>query len=137
VLPNFNDPDAPGACFDFSAGQLVYGEEGRKQGDIYLERTFIDGNPDLNVALCDQQPDSLLYDRTAPGWGSSGWKVSPNPGVAPSIALYDGHNIWVKTGEGNTAKLKILLMEANEDNTSYNWVKIRWIYQPNGSTEFR
>jgi hypothetical protein len=63
--------------------------------------------------------------------------VSPNPGVAPSIALYDGHNIWVKTGEGNTAKLKILLMEANEDNTSYNWVKIRWIYQPNGSTEFR
>jgi hypothetical protein len=50
VLPNFNDPDAPGACFDFSAGQIVYGEEGRKQGDIYLERTFIDGNPDFAIS---------------------------------------------------------------------------------------
>ncbi len=136
TLPNFNDPDSPGAYFDFSAGEIVYGEEGRTRGDIFLERTFVAGNPELGVAIHDQQPDSLLYDLTAPSWGSTEWKVSPNEGVPPRTPLYEGHNIWVKTAEGHTAKFKILLMESNEDHSSYIWIKIRWIYQPDGTDSF-
>jgi len=136
ILPNFNDPDTPGAYFDFSEGEIVFGEEGRLRGDIYLEQTFIKGNPEHEIGLHDEQPDSLLYKRSAPSWGSARWKVSPNPGVPPSVPLYEGHNIWVRTAEGHTAKFKILTMESNENHTSYNWIKIRWIYQPDGSTSF-
>ncbi len=136
ILPNFEDPDNPGAYFDFSTGELVFGEEGRQRGDIYLDKTFIAGNPGLGVSLHDQQPDSLLYDSTAPGWGSSGWNVPPDSSTPARISIYDGHNIWVNTSEGHTAKFKILLVNPNFDNTDYLSIKIRWIYQPDGSEEF-
>ena len=135
ILPNIEDPDTPGAYFDFSEGELVYGEEGRQRGDIFLERTFIAGNPALGVALHDQQPDSLLYDSTAPSWGSGGWKLPQNDETPGRVAVYQGHNIWVQTAEGHTGKLRILMAESNMDVTGYIRVKIEWIYQPDGSNQ--
>jgi len=137
ILPNIADPDTPGAYFDFSEGELVYGEEGRQRGDIYLETNFVAGNPALGVALHDQQPDSLLYDRIAPGWGSEQWRRPVNPDTPGRVPVYQGHNVWVITGEGNTGKLRILMAEANIDYTSFLRIKFEWIYQPDGSTELR
>jgi len=135
ILPNFEDPDTPGAWFDFSEGELVFGDEGRQRGDIFLDKTFIAGNPATGIQLCDQQPDSLLYDTTAPGWGPGDWQAPPNAETPSRVPVYDGHNVWVVTGEGNTAKFKIRMAEANMDYTSFLWIKIEWIYQPDGSSE--
>ncbi len=136
ILPNIEDPDTPGAYFDFSEGEIVYGEEGRQRGDIYLDRTFIAGNPALGVELHDAQPDSLLYDTVAPSWGTRLWKT-PSGDVPAMVPIYDGHNIWVKTGEAHTAKLRIMMPEANADNTSYLRLKFEWAYQPDGSNELK
>jgi len=135
ILPNIEDPDTPGAYFDFSEGEIVYGDEGRQRGDIFLERTFIAGNPALGVALHDAQPDSILYDTTAPSWGSGQWKHPPNEETPPRVPVYQGHNIWVQTAEGHTAKMKILMAESNMDVTAYLQIKMQWIYQPDGSNE--
>jgi hypothetical protein len=128
VLPNI-----PGAWFDFSQGKLIYGDEGKKQGDIYLEKTFIAGNPALHVALHDDLADSILYKTTAP---SLNWTEQPNADNPARVSIYDGHCIWIKTGEGNYAKIKILLTESNANVSSYNWVKIQWMYEPDGSQQF-
>jgi hypothetical protein len=135
VLPNIEDPDTPGAYFDLSAGEIVYGEEGRARGDVYLEKTFISPNPALGVGIYDQQPDSLLYDTTAPSWGDRLWKLAPDATTPGRISIYEGHNIWVRTAEGNTGKFKILQAESNEDYSSFNWIRIQWIYQPDGTEE--
>ncbi|HEX9744210.1 MAG TPA: hypothetical protein VGB30_02180 [bacterium] len=136
-LTNINDPDNPGAYFDFSEGEVVYGDEARQRGDIYIEATFIRGNPALNVALNDQQPDSLLYDTTAPGWGDRGWAEPPDADTPSRIPIYHGHNVWVRTGEGNTAKFKIVRAESNADVSAYDRLKLQWIYQPDGSNSFQ
>ena len=133
VLPNIADPDSPGAYFDFSQGKLVYGEEGKKQGDIFLENTFIAGNPATKVALHDDLADSLLYKRMAPSYN---WVEQPAPERPARLSIYDGHCVWVKTGEGKTAKFKIIGTEANAGFSNFNWIKIQWIFQPDGSNEF-
>ena len=135
-LPNVEDPDTPGAYFDFSEGEIVYGEEAKVRGDIFIYKTFVRGNPQLNVALHPQQPDSLLYDATAPSWGSENWRLPPDANTPSSLGINGGHNVWVRTGEGHTAKFKILLLESNEDVTMFTRVKIQWIYQPDGSESF-
>ncbi len=136
ILPSVEDPDTPGAYFDFSAGEIVYGEEGRQRGDIYLDKKFIAGNPSLNVALHDAIADSLLYDCSAPGWGSTQWKRQPDEVTPARVPIYSGHNVWIRTGEGHTAKFKILFAEDGPDLDSYLWIRIRWIYQPDGTEEF-
>jgi len=130
VLPNIEDPDMPGAYFDFSEGELVYGNEGRSRGDVFLEATFIAGNPVLNVALAEQQPDSILYDTGAPGWGTNFWKTPPDENTPARVAVRQGYNVWVRTAEGNYGKLKILLREASDDYTKMLEIKMQWIYQP-------
>jgi len=135
TLTNIEDPDAPGAYFDISAGELIYGDEGRERGDVYLERTFVAGNPALGIELHDAQPDSILYDTTAPGWGSSGWKTAPDANTPPRVPVRKDHNIWVKTSEGNIGKVHILLLEANSDYSNIYNIKLQWIYQPDGSGE--
>lgn len=130
------DPDTPGAYFDLSEGSILYGDEARQRGDIFLDRTFLCGNPAVGVALHDQQPDSLLYDMTAPGWGSAGWNQPPDAQTPSRVGIYDGHNIWIRTAEGHTAKLKILITESNENFTSYNRIKFEYIYQPDGTESF-
>jgi hypothetical protein len=133
TLPNVDDPDTPGAYFDFSKGALVYGDEARREGDICLQRTFIAGNPALHVSLHDDMADSILYKPTAPNLN---WTEQPDAETPARVSIYNGHCIWVRTGEGNIGKIKILLTESNENVTSFNWVKIEWIYQPNGSDTF-
>jgi hypothetical protein len=134
ILPNISDPDTPGAYFDISEGQIVYGEDGIARGDIYLDHTFICGNAKLDVALHETQTDTILYDSTAPGWGS-GW-VEPNNEDSPARVPVNNHmNIWVRTAEGHFGKLRILMKEANTDYSSFLRVKFEWIYQPDGSNE--
>ena len=133
ILPNFASPDTPGAYFDLSEGKLVYGDEGKKNGDIYLERTFIAGNPALKVALHDDLADSLLYKKVAP---ELAWTYQPNPETPARVSIYSGHCIWVRTGENKIGKIKILQTESNTNVSSYNWVKIQWIFQPDGTTQF-
>ena len=135
ILPNVEDPDTPGAYFDFSAGELVYGEEGRQRGDIYLEKTFISGNPALGVQLAEKQPDSILYDSTAPSWGSGLWRTPPDATTPARVAIRQGYNVWVKTSEGNFGKLKILLLEATDDYTSIRNIKMQWIFQPDPNSD--
>lgn len=135
ILPAFDDPDTPGAYFDFSAGELVYGDEGRQRGDIYLDRTFIAGNPAHGVALHDAMANSLLYDSTMPGWGSTQWKRPPNENTPARVPIYNGHCMWVLTAEGNTAKFKIRMTESNADVSGFLRIKIEWTYQPDGSNE--
>lgn len=134
VIPNVNDPDTPGAYFDFSQGKLLFGEEALQSGDIYLDRNFIAGNPRLGVKLRDAMADSLLYIKKAPQYG---WVEPPDEKTPARVPIYDGHNIWVRTGEGHIAKFKIIHVETNPEVSSFNWIKIRWIYQPDGSDEFR
>jgi len=134
ILPSFEDPDQPGAFFDFSSGSLVFGDEGRQKGDIYLDKTFIAGNPALNVALHDDMADSLLYKTAVPSFD---WTERPDENTAARISIYNGHCVWVRTGEGYYGKLKILQVESNESVSSFNWIKIQWIYQPDGTNQFR
>ncbi len=129
-LPNINDPDTPGAYFDLSEGELVYGEEGRQRGDVYLDVNFVCGNPALGVEIHDAQPDSLLYDTGAPGWGTRLWKISPDGENPPRIGVINGHNIWVRTAEGNIGKFRIMSSEPNDDYTNMLSIKIQWIFQP-------
>jgi hypothetical protein len=133
TLTNFDDQTSPGAYFDFSQGAILYGEEGKAQGDIYLERTQLAGNPALGVAFHDDLADSLLYKTTAP---SLDWTLQPNPDTPARLPIYSGHCVWIKTGEGNYAKIKILATESNTDVSSFNYIRFEWIYQPNGSKEF-
>ncbi|MCX6646666.1 MAG: hypothetical protein NTY09_09950 [bacterium] len=134
ILPAFDDPDTPGAYFDFSAGELVFGEEGKARGDIYLDRTFISGNPALGVELHDGMANSLLYEPAAPDLGSDQWK-RPQGDTPARVAIYNGHTLWVLTGEKCYGKLKIRDVESNENVTSYLNIKIEWTYQPDGSNE--
>ena len=133
TLTNVEDPDNPGAYFDFSAGQIVYGDEGRARGDIYLEKTLLAGNAASGVAFHDDLADSLLYKTVAP---TLDWTVQPNPQTPARLAIYNGHCVWIRTGEGNIAKIKILLTDSNPEVSSFNWIKFSWIYQPDGSNEF-
>jgi hypothetical protein len=133
VLTNIDDVASPGAYFDFSEGALVYGEEGKQRGDIYLERTLLCGNPALGVALHDDMADSILYKTTAP---SLDWTEQPDAQTPARIPIYGGHCVWIRTGEGNFAKIKILLTDSNPDVSSFNWIKIQWMYQPSGSNDF-
>ncbi|MFH1675587.1 MAG: hypothetical protein ABIC40_01085 [bacterium] len=135
-LPNVEDPDTPGAYFDLATGEIVYGDEAKKRGDIYIEKTFVAGNPALGIALHDAMGDSILYDKSAPGWGSELWKQPPDANTPARVSIYMGHNIWIHTGDGKTGKIKLLDTESNENYTSFNRVKIQWIYQPDGSGEF-
>jgi len=135
VLPNVEDPDMPGAYFDFSEGEIVYGEEGRARGDVFLEKTFLSGNPALGVQLAEKQPDSILYDMGAPSYGSGLWKAPPDENTPARVAIRQGYNVWVRTAEGNLGKLKILLREASDDYTSMLNIKIQWIYQPDPNAD--
>jgi hypothetical protein len=133
ILPNIADPDTPGAYFDFSEGKLVYGDEGKKNGDIYLEKTLLAGNPALGIELHDDLADSLLYKRTAP---SLDWKSQPNPDTPVRLSIYNGHCVWVRTSEKKIGKIKILQTDSNTDVSSFNWIKFEWIFQPDGTGDF-
>jgi hypothetical protein len=133
VLTNITDPDSPGAYFDFSQGKLLFGEEGKAQGDIYLEKTFICGNPSLHVKLHDDLADSFLFKTSAP---TLDWIEQPSEEIPSRLSIYDGHNVWVRTGEGYLGKIKFIGTESNTDVSSFNFVRLMWIYQPDGSDEF-
>jgi len=134
ILPNVEDPDTPGAYFDFSTGSILYGDQGRQEGDIYLDYTFVTGNAALNVALASTQTDTILYDTTAPSWGQ-GWN-EPQSETSPAREPVRQHmNYWVRTAEGHYGKLRIVDKESNADVTSYNFIKFQWVYQPDGSNE--
>ena len=135
ILPAIDDPDTPGAFFDFSEGELVYGDEGRLRGDIYLDKTFIAGNPALGVELHDAMANSLLYDATAPAWSSTQWKRRRDENTPARVPIYNGHCMWVVTGEEHIAKFKIRMTESNADVSGFLRIKIEWTYQPDGSNE--
>ena len=49
------------------------------------------------------------------------------PGRVPVI---QGHNVWVQTAEGNIGKLRIQIVESDEEFRNILSLKIQWIYQP-------
>ncbi|MCG3153098.1 MAG: hypothetical protein GEEBNDBF_02407 [bacterium] len=132
--PWFDDAAKPGARFDFSAGTWVYEPNDPQQGDIAFNKTFIVGSGRLKVGIKDTQPESLNRSQTAP---TSGYEEAPGGGSMDfRVPVYNSHVYWIRTAEGHYAKLKIVTAEMNATGTGYDRLVVRWVYQPDGSTDF-
>ncbi|HYE78440.1 MAG TPA: HmuY family protein [bacterium] len=130
--PWFDSTEKPGARFDFSSGSWVYEPNDPQNGDIAFAKTFIKGSGKLGVGIQDTQPQSLNYDKAAP---TDGYETGPG-GVDFNVPVYSSHVYWVKTKEGHYAKFKIDAAEMNADGTGYDRLVVKWVYQPDGSTDF-
>lgn len=133
--PWFDDATKPGARFDFSAGAWVYEPNDPKDGDLAFYKTFLAGSGRTNVGLMDTQPESLNRSQTAP---TSGYEESADgSGNDVIVPVYSSHVYWIRTGEGHYAKIKIAASEMNAQGTGYDRLVVKWVYQPDGSTDFK
>lgn len=133
--PWFDDTTKPGARFDFSAGAWVYEPNDPAEGDIAFYKTFIAGSGRLKVGVQDTQPESLNRSQTAP---TDGYEEAPEgSNIDSTVPVYGSHVYWVRTKEGHYAKFKIVAAEMNAQGTGYDRMVVRWVYQPDGSTDFK
>jgi hypothetical protein len=132
----FADTQHPGARFDFETGRIVYESEMPVVGDIFFDRKFVCGSgAPLWVGVQDTQPQSIGADPSAPSMGY----VFPNndSGVPSREGLYTSHVYWIKLTDGKYAKIKIKEAILNDDASDYKSITFQWVYQPDGSTNFK
>jgi len=132
----FSEQSKPGARFDFESGQVVYEPNAPSVGDIFFDRKFLcgSGSP-LNVCVQDTQPQSIGADPSAP---SIGYTCPPDTTGNPSRAgIYQSHVLWIKLTDGKYAKIKIKECPLKSDASDFDYIIFEWVYQPDGSTDFR
>lgn len=132
--PFFDDPEKPGARFSFATGTWVFEPNDPQEGDIAFYKTFILGSGRTNVGLKDTQPESLNRSKTAP---TMGYEEAPSGSSQDfRVPIYGSHVYWVRTGKGHYAKFKIVSGELNAQGNGYDRLVAKWVYQPDGSTDF-
>ena len=86
------------------------------------------------MGIQDTQPQSLNRDKHAPTSGYE--KSAKGSGKDVKVPIYSSHVYWITTKEGHYAKLKIAAAEMNADGSGYDRLVVKWVYQPDGSTDF-
>ncbi|MBU1022791.1 HmuY family protein [bacterium] len=130
------DTERRGERFDFETGRIVTELDAAVVGDIFFDRKFLCGSGEpLHVGVQDTQPQSIGADPTAP---TTGYTFPLNrDGVPARVGVYVSHVYWIKLTDGKYAKIKIKDALLRDDASDYKSITFEWVYQPDGSTDFK